>query len=130
MRVPKPQARKALKPLRGTKSPVALSKNVKVRIDICRRRGETRGRGLSDQAVWRQCLELCSIQTGVGLILSRLAARRIRGLIASLRRARRNASMKKTAAPQTLVNANDPITWIGEQGKGQARGRVNLQNPM
>lgn len=56
------------------------------------------------------CLKSCSIETGAALILSRLSMNRIRGLTASLRRAHRNASMKKTAAPQTLRNANDPIT--------------------
>ena len=49
------------------------------------------------------------METGVRLVLSCLLVR-LRGPLASLRRAHRNASMKKTAAPQTLVNAINPIT--------------------
>jgi hypothetical protein len=33
--------------------------------------------------------------------------------------------MKKTAAPQKLANANDPITPETEQGKGQNRRKGN-----
>jgi len=76
-------------------------------------------------------LELCSIETGAALILSclsmnRISVNRIRGLIASLRRARRNTSMKRTAALQTIANAIDPITLGLEQGKGQDRRKVQL----
>jgi len=33
--------------------------------------------------------------------------------------------MKKTAAPQKLANANDPITLETKQGKGQNRRKDN-----
>src|ERR1700716_283002 len=65
---------------------------------------------MRDYATRSILLKVRSIEIGVVLILSRLSMNRIRGFIASLRRAHRNTSMKKTAAPQTLVNANDRIT--------------------
>src|ERR1700728_2394238 len=52
----------------------------------------------------------CSIETSVRLVLLRRLVNPIRVLLASLRRAHRNASMNKAAAPQAPVNAIDPIT--------------------
>jgi hypothetical protein len=53
-----------------------------------------------------------------------LPVNRVRGPLASLRRARRNVSMKKTAAPQTLVNAigtiTDDVTSRGRNVHGDA----------
>jgi hypothetical protein len=85
----------------------------------CRRRLRVFS-GMRAYATRSNRLELCSIEIGAELIGSRRAVDRIRGLIASLRRARRNTSMKKTAAPQRLANAKDPITPETEQGKGQS----------
>jgi len=83
---------------------------------------------MRDYATRSICLELCSIETGVVLIfgcvsVNRVLVARMGGLVASLRKARRNINMKKTAAPQTLANAiaNGPITPIPQQGKGQDR---------
>jgi hypothetical protein len=52
------------------------------------------------------------------LALNRIAVNRMRGF-ASLRRAPRNISMKKIAAPQMHTNTSDPITQSQEQDKGQ-----------
>jgi hypothetical protein len=62
----------------------------------------------------------------MALILSRLSGKKIRGL-ASLRKARRNNSMKKTATPQTLANANNLITarLRARQGPG-SKEKVKL----
>jgi hypothetical protein len=82
---------------------------------------------MRDYATRSICLELCSIETGVVLIFGCVSVNRIlvtrTGGLASLRKARRNINMKKTAAPQTLANAiaNGPITPIPQQGKGQDR---------
>jgi len=90
---------------------------------------------MRDYATRSICLELCSIETGVVLIfgcvsVNRILVARMGGLVASLRKARRNINMKKTAAPQTLANANaianGPITPIPQQGKGQDRTKLQL----
>jgi hypothetical protein len=78
-----------------------------------------------DYATRSNRLELCWMETRVALVGSRRAVDRILGLIASLKRARRNITMKKTAAPQKLANANDPITLETEQGKVQNRKKGN-----
>src|SRR6266478_5062922 len=66
--------------------------------------------GLPDYAARSRRVELCSIDTGMVLVLSPLPLIRIRGLVASLRRARRNTSMKKIPAPQRLAIASASIT--------------------
>jgi hypothetical protein len=87
---------------------------------------------MRDYATRSICLELCSIETGVALIFGCVSVNRIlvtrMGGLASLRKARRNINMKKTAAPQTLANAiaNGPITPIPQQGKGQDRTKSRL----
>jgi len=105
--LPKEAARQAM-----YRKPRLLDQLVSTTGEIRRQAGEEiySFRWFADYAARSRCLELCSIETGAILILSRFSKNRIRGLIASLRRAHRNTSMKKTAAPQTLANANDPIT--------------------
>jgi hypothetical protein len=87
---------------------------------------------MCSQAARRQCVELCSIDRGVALATLRLPISRLRGLLptTSLRRARRNNSMKQTAAPQKLANATYPIQHL-EQGKGQDwTGKSTHRNQM
>ena len=67
-------------------------------------------RGLGSYADRSDCGDVCSIETDVRPVLWCRLVNRIRVLLASLRRAYRNASMKKGAAPQALVNAIGPIT--------------------
>ena len=64
-------------------------------------------RTMGGQAARSQCVELCSIDIGVALATLRLPINCLRGLLptTSLRRARRNNSIKQTAAPQKLANA-------------------------
>src|SRR5258708_22463315 len=64
---------------------------------------------MRDYATRSNRLTVRSIEIGV-VLLARLSMNRKRGFMASVRRAHRNTSMKKTAAPQTLANANNPIT--------------------
>src|SRR5579863_7548702 len=116
-----------------------MSTNVKAIIDICPRRAQQRQRhseirlgirdapprattghfGMRNYAADFNCPELRFFETRMALILSRctvvrLSANRIRGRVVSRRRARRNASMKKTAPPQTLANVRDTtMTKIG-----------------
>jgi hypothetical protein len=67
-------------------------------------------RGLRIYAARSECGDGCSIETGVRLVLLCRLVNRIQVLLASLRRAHRNASMNKAAALQALVNAIGPIT--------------------
>ena len=62
-----------------------------------------------DYAARSSSVEPRSIEAGLVLALLRLLASR-GGLTTSLRSARRNVSMKKTATPETPANANDSIT--------------------
>jgi hypothetical protein len=83
-------------------------------------------RGMRYYATRSKRLELCSIETGVASILSRLFVNRMRGL-ASLRKARRNTSMKNTAAPQLTLMQIIRSHQDEEQGKGQARDQPRTQ---
>ena len=70
----------------------------------------TQHRRLRIYAARSECGDVCSIETGVRLVLLCLLMNRIPVLFASLRRAHRNASMNKAAAAQALANAIGPIT--------------------
>jgi hypothetical protein len=63
-------------------------------------------RGLRIYAARSECGDVCSIETGVRLVLLCLLVNRIRVLLASLKRAHRNASMNKAAGAASARECN------------------------
>jgi hypothetical protein len=92
---------------------VAVTGQERAEFDIGPPRTADLFRELENYAARSTCGKLRPIESGVTLVISRLLLNRIRGLFASLRRADRNASMNKTATPQTpMKNAISPVTII------------------